>query len=182
MANHNRLLDAQSRAKRVYTGTKNETSARANPPIGQNINKRILKKLIDETGDAWRAYFEASMSFCSLGTFAEEDERTRLFDELFEERRDHRDWLDPVEQIFRNLELADNPPVQQGLNAAQLLAGLNADIESKEEGVRDDLENIETSLNDGTIPLTRMVLQSLENTVNQAWTMTNVDIDRKSVV
>ena len=176
MANHNRLLQAQSLAKDNYNITKNEASTRANPPEGQNINKRILKKLINEVGEAWRNYFEASMTFNNQGTFAEEDERERLLNQLSLERATHRDWLDPVEQIFRNLELADNPPVQQGLNAAQLLTGLNADIESKQEGVRDDLDNIGTSLNDGTIPLTKTVLESLKSTLDQVWTMVDVTI------
>jgi hypothetical protein len=78
MANHNRLLQAQSLAKDLYNLTKNEASTRANQPEGQNINKRILNRLIDEAGDAWRTYFEASMTFNNQGTFAEEDERERL--------------------------------------------------------------------------------------------------------
>ena len=55
MANHNRLLQAQGLAKDLYNVTKNETSARANPPGGQNINKRILKSLSNKSGDVWRA-------------------------------------------------------------------------------------------------------------------------------
>ena len=70
MANHNRLLQAQSLAKDNYNITKNEASTRANPPEGQNINKRILKKLINEVGEAWRNYFEASMTFNNQGTFS----------------------------------------------------------------------------------------------------------------
>ena len=65
--------------------------------------------------EAWRTYFEASLVFINQGTFAEEEERERLSNQLALESATHRDWLDHVEQIYENLELADNPPVQQGL-------------------------------------------------------------------
>ena len=67
-----------------------------------------------------------------------------------------------MEQILKNLELADDPPVQHGLNAAQLLTGLNADVEAKQDGARDDLDDNETSLNGGTIPLTKTVLNPIQ--------------------
>ena len=82
MAANNRLLQALSLAKDNYLTAKNETSARANPPEGQNINKRILKRLIDETGEVWRTYYEAFSAFFNQGTFAEEDERERYRDQL----------------------------------------------------------------------------------------------------
>ena len=117
MANHNRLLQAQSLAKDLYDVTKNEASTRANPPQGQDINKIILKKLIDKACDAWRAYSSASLAFYIQGTFAEEGEISGLFNQFSLEHATHYDWLEHVEQILRNLELADNPPVQQGINA-----------------------------------------------------------------
>ena len=126
MAANNRLLQALSLAKDNYLTAKNETSARANPPEGQSINKRILKRLIDETGEVWRTYYEAFLAFIDQGTFAEEGERERYRDQLNLKSATHRDWLDPVEQILNTMELADDPPVQQGLNAAQLLTSLNA--------------------------------------------------------
>ena len=137
MANHNRLLQAQSLAKNHYNITKNETSTRANPPEGQNVNKRILKWLIDKAGDAWRTYYEASLTFINQGTFAEEGERERHSNQISLECATHCDWLDPVEQILKTMEMADDPPVQQGLNPDQILIGMNADIESKQDGVRD---------------------------------------------
>ena len=82
MTANNRLLQALSLAKYIYLTSKNETSARANPPEGQNINKRILKRLIDETGEVWRTYYEAFSAFIDQGTFAEEDERERYRDQL----------------------------------------------------------------------------------------------------
>ena len=63
MATNNRLLQALSLAKNNYLTTKNKTSARANPPEGQNINKRILKRLIDEAGEVRRTYYEAFSAF-----------------------------------------------------------------------------------------------------------------------
>ena len=53
---------------------------------------------------------------------------------------------------------------------------MNADIESKQDGVRDNLDNIATSLNYGTIPLTRTVLKTLKSNLDQVWTMVNVTI------
>ena len=52
------------------------------PESIQDINKRILKKLIDEARDAWWAYYEASLILYGEGTFTEEDERVRIFDQL----------------------------------------------------------------------------------------------------
>ena len=72
MATNAELLQAKSIAKLCYSITKDETSTRVNPPGGQNINGRILKRLIDEAGDDWRTYFEASLTFIKQGTFAEE--------------------------------------------------------------------------------------------------------------
>ena len=91
MATHNRLLQALSLAKNNYNITKNETSTRANPPEGQNVNKRILKRLIDEAGIAWRTYYEAFLAFIDQGTFAEEGERERLSNQLSLKRATHCD-------------------------------------------------------------------------------------------
>ena len=112
--NHTLLLHAQITAKDLYDIAKNATSTKANPPEGQNINKRILKMLIDEADDDWGRYVVASMTFINQGTHAEE-ERERILNQLSLEYAPHRDWLVPVKQIYENLELADDPPVQKGL-------------------------------------------------------------------
>ena len=166
-----RLVQAKNSAKNYYEAQKLEATARA-----QNVNKRNLQKCVKQVGEAWRAYYDAALNIVDKGVYAEEQDRVEARILAVDESIAHNDWFGGVEDVLTALEQADNPPVQHGLNAAQLLAGLNADIESKEEGVRDDLENIETSLNDGTIPLTKMVLQSLESTVDQAWTMADVTI------
>ena len=80
MTANNMLLQALSLAKNNDLTTKNETSARANPPEGQNINKKIVKRLIDETCEVWRTYYEAFFFFIDQGKFAEEGERERYRD------------------------------------------------------------------------------------------------------
>ena len=77
MVTNTELLQAKSIAKLRYGLIKDETSTSVNPPGGQNINGRILKRLIDESGDDWRTYFEASLTFIKQGTFAEEKEERK---------------------------------------------------------------------------------------------------------
>ena len=117
MANHNKLLQAQSLAKELYEFTKSRALARANPPEGQDINKGSLKRLIDEAEDEYTAYRQASLAVYLQGTFTEEDERNRFLNRLSLERVTHHGWLNRMKQIFRNLELAANPPIQLGTNA-----------------------------------------------------------------
>ena len=116
MATNTKLLQAKSHANHHYEIQKMETTYRAQPPGTQNNNTvRKLQKCVNQVGDEWRTYYEASLTFINRGTFAEEEERERLLNQLALEYATHRDWLDHVEQIYENLELADNPPVQQGL-------------------------------------------------------------------
>ena len=111
MATNIQLLQAKSDAKNYYEARKMETTLRAQPPGTQNVSKRKLQKCVNQVGDEWRTYYEASLTFINQGTFAEEEERERLLNQLALEYATHRDWLDHVEQIYENLELADNPPV-----------------------------------------------------------------------
>jgi hypothetical protein len=75
MITHNRMLQANSLAKDPFKVRKIETTARANPPGGQIINKRIFKKCLTETQDAWRSYYDAAMTLTNRGTFAQETDR-----------------------------------------------------------------------------------------------------------
>ena len=72
--------------------------------------------MIDEADDDYTAYFRSSLALYNRGTFAGE-EKVSLFKQLSLDCEAHCDWLDPVKQILRNLELADNPPVQLVTNA-----------------------------------------------------------------
>ena len=100
MATNTELLQAKSIAKLCYSITKDETSTRVNPPGGQNINGRILKRMIDVASDNWKTHFWASLTFITRGSFAEEEERERLLNQLALEYTTHLDWLDSVEQIY----------------------------------------------------------------------------------
>ena len=58
MTAHDRMLQAKSFAKDPFEVRKIETTARANPPGGQNINKRIFKRYLTESDTAWRSYYK----------------------------------------------------------------------------------------------------------------------------
>ena len=47
-----RLVQAKSSAKNYYEARKIEATARAQPPGGQNVNKRILQKCVKQVGEA----------------------------------------------------------------------------------------------------------------------------------
>ena len=97
MATNTQLLQAKSLANHRYEARRMETTVRAQPPGTQNVSKRSLHKCVKQVGDDWRNYYWASLTFITQGTFAEEEERERLLNQLALERATHRDWLDHVE-------------------------------------------------------------------------------------
>ena len=82
MTAHDRMLQAKSLAKDHFEVRKIETTARANPPGGQNINKRIFKRCLTETEAALRSYYDAAMTLTNQPTFAEEAERIEARDRV----------------------------------------------------------------------------------------------------
>ena len=67
-----------------------------------------------------------------------------------------------METVLDNLELADNPPVKVGLNATQILLGIDTEIKASQDNLKKQLDDIEASLNDGTAPVTRLRLETLQ--------------------
>ena len=57
-----RLVQAKSSTKNYYEVRKTEATARAQPPGGQNVNKRILQKCVKQVEEAWRVYYDAAMN------------------------------------------------------------------------------------------------------------------------
>ncbi len=70
-----RLVQAKSSAKNYYEAQKLEATARAQPPGGQNVNKRNLQKCVKQVGEAWRAYYDAAINIVDKGVYAEEQDR-----------------------------------------------------------------------------------------------------------
>jgi hypothetical protein len=162
MTAHDRMLQAKSPAKDHFEVRKIETTARADPPGGQNINKRIFKKYLTETQDAWKSYYNAAMTLTNRGTFDEEAERIEArYQVAVQEHQAYHDWYDGMETVLDNLELANNPPVEVGLNATQILHGIDTEIMTSQDNLKKQLDDIEASLNYGTAPVTRLRLKTL---------------------
>jgi hypothetical protein len=51
-----------------------------------------------------------------------------------------------METVLDNLELADNPPAEVGLNAAQILLGIDTAIRASQDNVKKQLDYIQASL------------------------------------
>ena len=75
MASHAQLSHAKSIAKANYEIRKDEAEARARPPGGQNINKRLLQKSVKRVNDAWRNHLDADLTFVNRGTFTDAPEQ-----------------------------------------------------------------------------------------------------------
>ena len=159
-----RLTQAKSSTKNDYEVRKTQATARARPPGTQNVNKRTLQKSLKQGGDAWRAYYNAALNLVDRGVYAEEQDRIDARNQLAQESMAHVDWFEGVEDILTALE---DPPVQVGLNSAQILSGLEADIEASQVSVRKRLEDTETSLNDATAPATKLRLKALKEIVEE---------------
>ena len=143
MTAHGRMLQAKSLAKDHFEVRKIETTARADPPGGQNINKRIFKKCLTETKDAWRSYYDAAMTLTNRGTFAEEAESIEARDRVaVQEHQAYCDWCAGMETVLDNLELANNPPAKVGLSAAQILLWIDTEIRASQDNIRKQLDDI----------------------------------------
>ena len=86
-----RLTLSKSNAKNYYEVRKTETIARAQPPEGQNVNRRNLQKCVKQVGEAWRAYYDASFNLVDRGVYAEEQERVDARDQVAHESIAHKD-------------------------------------------------------------------------------------------
>ena len=164
-----RLNQAKSIAKNYYEARKTETTARAQPPGTQNVNRRNLQKCVKQVGEAWRAYYDAAINLIDRGVYAEEQDRVDARDLIICEAIAHQDWFGGVEDILTALEQAENPPVHVGLNPAQILLGLETDIEASQLSVRSRLTDVETSLNDATTSLTKLMLEAFMKIVEDTW-------------
>ena len=108
MATNTKLLQSKSLAKTYYETRKMETTYRAQPPGTQNNNTvKKLQKCLNQVGDEWRTYYEASLTFIIRGTFTEEEERERLLNQLALEYGTHRDWLNLVQQGLKCMTEVD---------------------------------------------------------------------------
>ena len=110
-----RLIQAKSSAKNYYEARKTETTARAQPPGGQNVNRRNLQKCVKQVGEAWRAYYDAAINLVDQGVYAEEQDRVDARDQVAHKSLAHEDLFEGVEYILTAQEQAENPPVQVGL-------------------------------------------------------------------
>ena len=85
---------------------------------------------------AWRNYFDAALTFVVRGTFAKASEQAAASDLVTQESLAHEDWFEEVETILTQLEQANNPPVNVGLNQAKILLGIDANIKVMEETLK----------------------------------------------
>jgi hypothetical protein len=83
MTAHDRMLQAKSLAKDHFEVRKIYTTARADPPGGQNINKMKFKRCLTENDAAWRTFYDAAMTLTNRETFAEEAERIEARDRAY---------------------------------------------------------------------------------------------------
>jgi hypothetical protein len=97
------------------------------------------------------------------GTFAEDNERIEARNRVaVREYRAYRDWYDGMETVLDNLELADDPPVEVGLNTTQILLGIDTEIRTSQDNLKKQLDDIEASLNNDTDPVTDLRLDTLK--------------------
>ena len=167
MASHAQLGHARSIAKTDYEICKGEAEARARPPGGQNVNKRLLENGVKKVNEAWRNYYDAALTFVDRGTFAEAPEQVAARNLVTQESLAHEDWFEGVETILTQLELADNPPVEIGLNQAQVLLGIDADIEVMKETRKKDLDDVEALMNGTLAPVTRERMAGLQTMITE---------------
>ena len=164
-----RLVQAKSSAKNHYKARKDKATKRAQPPGAQNVSRRNLRKCVKQVEEAWRVYYDAAMNLVDRGVYAEEQERVDARSLVTDKSIAHEDWFQGVEDILTALEQAENPPVEVVLNAAQILIGLETDIEAFQISVRKRLTDIATSLNDATASLTKPMLEALKEIVKETW-------------
>ena len=65
-----------------------------------------------------------------------------------------------IESLSKNTRL--NPPAKIGLSAAQVLLGIDTEIKASQDNIKKQLDDIEASLDDGTAPVTRLRLKTLQ--------------------
>ena len=65
-----------------------------------------------------------------------------------------------IESLSKNTRL--NPPAEIGLSAAQVLLGIDTEIKASQDNIKKQLDDIEASLDDGTAPVTRLRLKTLQ--------------------
>jgi hypothetical protein len=122
---------------------------------------------VKKVNNAWRNYFDAALTFVDRGTFAEAPEQVAARNLVTQESLAHEDWFEGVETILTQLELADNPPVEVGLNQAQILLGIDADIEVMEETLKKGLDDVEALMNDALAPVTRERMAALQTMITE---------------
>ena len=69
-----------------------------------------MQKCVKQVGEAWRAYYDASINLVDRGVYAEEQDRVDARDQVAHESIAHEDWFEGVEEILTALEQAEKPP------------------------------------------------------------------------
>ena len=93
MATNTKLLQAKNLAKGYYEARKTETTARANPPGHQNIQRKLLHLLrcVKRVQNDWWNYEGASLDLAGSFTNPKDDAKAR--DQLIQESEAHYDWF-----------------------------------------------------------------------------------------
>ena len=93
MATNTKLLQAKNLAKGHYEVTKGETTARANPPGHQNIQRKLLNLLrcVKRVQNDWWNYEGAFLDLA--GTFTNPKDDAKARDQLIQESEAHYDWF-----------------------------------------------------------------------------------------
>ena len=114
----------------------------------QPLNARQLSTALNKVKARWADLQTAQLSYMAKHVFAEQADRTAEDEAWIDSMVEHEDKVDEAQEMLDQLEVANNPPVQPALTAAQELERLLSDATNKEAAVMAKLAALETTLND----------------------------------
>ena len=125
--------------------------AKRNYEVQRAKTERIIQECLDQVKDTWENYYDGAITIL---TFAKDPTKAECLD--------HEYWIDGIEVLLTQLQLASKPPADIALSQAQLLLRIDTNMEAMERILRERLDEAETSLNDATTPVTGERLETIQ--------------------
>ena len=169
-------LANKTAAENSYKLAIDSAERKRNPPGGGPVNPRQLDSALKKVKDKWTELEIVTINYLNRFNFPDEDARIAQREQWLTEIDTHDDWIEAVESILDQVNVANAPPSPPALTPDQSLDRVKANVANKEATLVSEVDNIATSLSDNTIRVTSNLLEQLSGRCDQMMTELTVDL------
>ena len=149
---------ARTTAETAYSLAYHVAERKKNPAGQGNVNTRQLKAALAEVQAKWAELKVAQLNYQNKFVFPDDDARTTDLNTWLEKHDHHDDWVESVEMMLGQMEVANAPPVPVVLSPEQLQDRFLTQVANREASLTEMADRLTTSLDDNTNTFSKPLL------------------------